>query len=156
MITYEELVEETPAILDDDSALPINLKGIYVETSLTKMILINKNIATTTERKCILAEELGHHYTSTGDIIDQSDINHRKQELKARQWGYDRLVPLSSLVQAYHARVKGKFELAEYLGVTEEFLQAAIDRYKSIYGIHTTLDNYIIRFEPLGIAELFE
>ena len=37
------------------------------------VIGINKKIRSTTERTCILAEELGHHYTTVGNIIDLSD-----------------------------------------------------------------------------------
>ncbi len=104
----------------------------------------------------MLAEELGHYHTSSGDILDQRDSMNRKQELRARRWAYERLIPLDRLVDAYKARVKGRFELAEYLGVTEPFLQSAIDRYRDKYGVFTMLDDrYIIYFEPLGVAEIF-
>ncbi|MNW65366.1 hypothetical protein D3C74_437450 [compost metagenome] len=99
---------------------------------------------------------MGHHYKTVGDITDQTKLKNRQQELRARQWGYERLVPLSAIVQAYHARVKGRYEIAEYLDVTEEFLQASIDRYRSKYGLYTTWENYIIYFDHLGVAEIFE
>ncbi|GAA0382367.1 ImmA/IrrE family metallo-endopeptidase [Paenibacillus motobuensis] len=156
MISYEDLAQEVPIIFDDNAVLPTGLKGIFIESSVADMILLNKTIETDTERKCILSEELGHYYLTVGDITDQSKLENQQQELKARQWGYDKLVPLSAIVQAYHARIKGRFELAEYLGVTEEFLQASIDRYFNKYGICTTWNNYIIYFDPLGVAEMFE
>ncbi|WP_059048923.1 ImmA/IrrE family metallo-endopeptidase [Paenibacillus senegalimassiliensis] len=106
------------------------------------------------EKLCALSEELGHHYTSAGNILDQSDIRKRKQELRARQWGYQRLIPLSSIVQAYGTGAKCRYEIADFLGVTEEFLQAAIDRYSEKYGVFTTMDNYIIFFEPLRVIEV--
>ena len=46
------------------------IKGLYCDG----YIAINKDIETETERACILAEELGHYYTSSGDIIDQRNI----------------------------------------------------------------------------------
>ncbi|WP_068779626.1 ImmA/IrrE family metallo-endopeptidase [Paenibacillus sp. GM2] len=156
MISYEDLAKEVPIIFDDNAVLPTGLKGIFIESSVADMILLNKNIETNTERKCILSEELGHYYRTVGDITDQSKLENQQQELRARQWGYEKLVPLPSLVQAFHARIKGRFELAEYLRVTEEFLQASIDRYSSKYGIYTTWENYIIYFNPLGVAEMFE
>ncbi|MNW49936.1 hypothetical protein D3C74_273710 [compost metagenome] len=155
MVNYEELKKEVPITLDDKSALPEWLKGIYIESSVGDMILLNQNLETDRERKCILVEELGHHYKTVGDITDQTKLVNQQQELRARQWGYERLVPLSAIVQAFHARIKGRYELAEYLDVTEEFLQACIDRYQSKYGILTTWENYIIRFDPLGVAEIF-
>ena len=36
-----------------------------------------------TEKACVLAEELGHHYTTVGDIIDQKESENRKQELNS-------------------------------------------------------------------------
>ena len=38
----------------------------------------------TVNKTCTLAEELGHYYTTTGDIIDQEDTSNRKQEYRAR------------------------------------------------------------------------
>ncbi len=38
----------------------------------------------TVDKTCTLAEELGHYYTTTGDIIDQEDTSNRKQEYRAR------------------------------------------------------------------------
>ena len=37
-------------------------------------IAIRKDIPTQTEKACVLAEELGHYYTSSGDIMDQNII----------------------------------------------------------------------------------
>lgn len=59
-------------------------KGLYADN----IIWINKYLPTSVEKACILAEELGHHYTTAGDILDQNDIENCKQELKA----YDSLL----------------------------------------------------------------
>lgn len=127
------------------------IKGLYSDG----VIWINRFIPTLAEKACILAEELGHHYTSVGNIIDPADIRNRKQELRARDWAYTRLVPLSKIVQAYHAGVTDRYELAEYLGVSEQFLQAAIDRYREKYGTYTIVDGHIVYFDPLAVAEFF-
>ena len=58
-----------------------------------KSIYIRKDM-TPTEKACVLAEELGHHYTTVGNILDQSDVGNRKQELKARLWAYDKHIGL--------------------------------------------------------------
>ncbi|WP_068786651.1 ImmA/IrrE family metallo-endopeptidase [Paenibacillus phocaensis] len=155
MISYDQLKQEVTVIFDDKAALPDWLKGIYIESGAGDMILLNKNLRTDRERKCVLVEEMGHQYKTVGDITDQSKLVNQQQELRARQWGYERLVPLSAIVQAYKAKVKGRYEIAEYLDVTEEFLQACIDRYRNKYGTYTVWENYIIYFEPLGVAEMF-
>ncbi|MEK5390171.1 ImmA/IrrE family metallo-endopeptidase [Margalitia sp. FSL K6-0131] len=124
------------------------IKGLYSDN----VIWINKKIKNTIEKACILAEELGHHFTSGGDILDQNTIINRKQELKARSWAYEKLIPLRKIVQAQKDGVKNRFELAEYLGVTEDFLQHALDRYKEKYGIYTFVDGKRLELDPLNVC----
>lgn len=106
------------------------------------------------EKKCVLAEELGHHYTTSGDILEEKTIPDRKQELQARLWAYDKLIGLMGIVNSYKAGCRNQHEMAEYLEVDEQFLVAALERYTSKYGKYTTIDNYMISFEPLGVLEL--
>lgn len=107
-----------------------------------------KSSLTMTQKKCVLAEELGHFHTTVGDILDQNICQNRKQELKARLWSYDKLIGLKGIIASYKHGCQSINEIAEYLDITEEFLSDAIDRYRSKYGVFTKLDNYIIYFEP--------
>lgn len=130
-----------------------NLNGLYCDN----VIAIGSGISTTAERACILAEELGHYHTTVGDILDQTQLDNRKQEKRARRWSYEKLVPLIKLVQAYKSGAKNRFELAEYLDVTNEFLENAIGHYKEKHGLFYRIDDkYCICFEPLWILESFE
>ena len=107
------------------------------------------------EKKCVLAEELGHYHTTSGDILVQNNVSDHKQELHARLWAYNKLIGLTGILQAYQAGCRNIYEMAEYLDVTEALLTEAIASYKRKYGIFTTLDNYVIYFEPsLGVFEL--
>ncbi|MEK4381135.1 ImmA/IrrE family metallo-endopeptidase [Aeribacillus sp. FSL K6-2848] len=153
-MTYENLLREAQQHGIDTYEKPMTptIKGLYSD----KVIWINKNIPTNDEKACILAEELGHYHTSSGNILDQSKISNRKQELRARTWAYERLVPLQKIVQAHKSGVRNRYELAEYLGITEDFLVAAIKRYKEKYGLYFSIENYTICFEPLGVMELFD
>src|SRR5690625_1289 len=128
------------------------IKGLYSDN----IIWINKKIQSTTEKACILAEELGHYHTSFGDILDQSKIMNRKQEILARSWAYKRLVPLEKIISAHKNNVRNKYELADFLNITEEFLMEALRRYKDEYGLYTRIDNFTIYFEPLSVVEMFE
>ena len=101
-----------------------------------------------TNKKCVLAEELGHHYTTVGNILDQSDTGNRKQEEQARIWAYDHLVGLTGIIDCYKAGCRTISEMADALEVTEEFLREALERYRQKYGIYTTIGHYIIYFEP--------
>ena len=109
-----------------------------------------------TQKKCVLAEELGHFHTTVGNILDQSSAENRKQEQRARAWAYNRLIGLNRLISAYNHGCRSAYEVAHYLDVTEEFLKEAVECYKQKYGIYARIDNYIIYFEPqLAVVEMF-
>mgnify|MGYP003379396717 FL=1 len=114
-----------------------------------------EKIETSAEKSCILAEELGHHYTTVGNILDQSSVSNRKQELRARMWAYNKLIGLIGIIKSYEHGCQSYHEMAEYLDVTEEFLRDALEKYRQKYGVCTTVDNYIIYFEPgLGVVKM--
>lgn len=118
-------------------------------------IAIRKDIDTSAEKTCILAEELGHHHTSVGDILDMSDSGNRKQERQARLWGYNKLIGLSGLIKSFEAGCQNRFEVAEYLGVTEEYLCECLNTYRDKYGVGVTVDDYYIMFIPhLAIGKM--
>ena len=148
---YEKLLQEAhnERIEVVDITFKGRIKGLYYN----QVIALNKNIDTIAEKTCILAEELGHYYTTAGNILDQKKIQNRKLERRARAWAYKKLVPLYKLVEAYKDGIKNRFELAEYLQVTEEFLDEALKYYKEKYGMYYRLGKYWICFEPLGILE---
>ncbi|MEI6132818.1 MAG: ImmA/IrrE family metallo-endopeptidase [Bacillota bacterium] len=126
----------------------LKIKGLCVNDT----ILINRRLETTAERECVIAEELGHYHLNCGNILDLQDTAKRKEELKAKRWAYRTLVSLQSLISAYDSGIQSRFELAEYLNVTEVFLQEAVDYYRIKYGIYLEENEYIICFEPLYIA----
>lgn len=147
MSTYEELQDQACAdgidVMDYEFNSP-NIKGLYCNNT----VAISKSISTQAEKSCVLAEELGHHYTTVGDIIDQTEVSNRKQEYRARLFGYNLKIGLIGIVHAYEAGCRSLYEMAEYLDATEEYLKEALDCYHSIHGVYATLDNYIIFFEP--------
>ena len=108
----------------------------------------------TVEKTCVLAEELGHHHTSVGNILDMNDIRNRKQERQARLWGYNKLIGLTGIIRAFRAGCQSRHEIAELLDVTEEYLQECVDCYRDKYGVCTEVDNYTIYFIPhLAVME---
>lgn len=119
-------------------------------------IFINKSL-NDKEKYCVLAEELGHYETSYGNILDQNNINNVKQELKARRWGYKHIVSLEGIIEAFENNCLNEYEMAEYLGVTDEYFKECIEDYKRQYGLSCKLGKYYIVFEPrLGIYKNFE
>jgi phosphoribosylanthranilate isomerase len=153
-MTYEKLLKEADgqAVQVYERKMKSTIKGLYSDN----IIWVNKTVPTSTEKACILAEELGHHHTSSGDILDQSSLSNRKQERRALNWAYQKLVPLSSIVAAHKLVIRNRNELAEYLQVTEEFLDSALNWYREKYGLYVVLEGYTVCLEPLGVLELFE
>lgn len=151
-MNYENLLieSENQNLIVKEKDLPGYKGRIY-----KNRVAIRRNLSTT-EKACVLAEELGHHYTTVGNILDQSKAENRKQERRARLWAYKKAFDLIDLVSAYKYGCRNRYEVAEYLGVTESFLQEALDTYKEKYGIYTKVDRYAVYFEPLGILEMYE
>ena len=152
-MNYEELQIQNSTLHIKEMCLSDveGLKGLYVDGNIAiKMDMTN------TEKACVLAEELGHHYTTVGNILDQSKTENRKQERRARLWAYRKMFDVIDLISAYKYGCRNQYELAEYLGVTEQFLEDALHTYKEKYGLYTKIDRYIICFEPLTVGEICE
>ena len=120
-----------------------NIKGLYCDG----VVAIREDM-TIPEKTCALAEELGHHETSVGNILDMTSAANRKQERQARFWAYNKQIGLFGLVRAFEHGCQNRFEIAEYLEVTEEFLEECIECYRNKYGICKRLDNYVVYFIP--------
>lgn len=152
ILNYEKLLMES-----DSHGLIVKEKALKYNDGRIKgnRIAIRKDIKTHTEKGCVLAEELGHYHTTVGNILDQNNTGNRKQEQRARAWAYNKMIGLIGIIKAYEHGCYSLHETADYLNVTEEFLNEALTYYKNKHGIYTTVDNYIIYFEPsLGIGKL--
>lgn len=152
MNAYEALLDEAC-----DMGLTVKEKPLKYNNGRIKgnRIAIRQDIDTEKEKACVLAEELGHYYTSVGNILDMTSAVNRKQERQARLHGYNRLIGLIGLVNAYEHGCQSRYEIAEYLEVTEEFLEECIECYRNKYGICKQVDNYVVYFIPqLSVMKL--
>lgn len=127
------------------------LNGLYINGSIAV-----RSGMTSAQTADTLAEELEHHYTTVGNILNFNSVSNRKQERIARLRAYDRRIGLSGIIQGYRSHCQNRHEFAECLGVTEEFLQEALDCYREKYGVCINIDGYTIFFEPsLAVMERF-
>ena len=151
MTNYEKLLDLADQEGLDIFELPFQAyDGLIVDNRIG----IRKDMSGV-QKACVLAEELGHHHTTIGNILDQSNTENRKQELRARVWAYNKMIGLTGLLRAYQHGCRNRFEVAEYLDVTEEFLMKCLGYYRNRYGACTRVDNYVIYFEPhLFIADM--
>ena len=154
MTKFEQLAQEA-----NDNGLEVlemafrsnRIKGLYCNST----IAINDKLKDSRNKACILAEEIAHHDLTVGNILEQSNTQNRKQEMLARMSAYNRMIGLIGLINAFNAGCRNRFEIAEYLDVTEEFLIDALEAYRNKFGEYTTIDEYVIYFEPyLSIAKM--
>ena len=145
MNSYEILLSEA-----SENGLVVKEKPLKYNNGRIKgsRVAIRQDLSTSVEKACVLAEELGHHYTSYGNILDQSDTSNRKQELRARAWAYNKQIGLLGLIRAYEHGCRNRFEIAEYLEVTEEVLEECLIFYRNKYGVCANVDNYVVYFIP--------
>lgn len=152
MTIHEHLLDEAAEndikVITDN--IPVRtLKGLYCN----RMIVLDKCLGTTAEKACVLAEELGHHHTTAGKILDESTVMNVKQENRARSWAYEKVVPIRSIIEASEMMIGNREDFAEHMGVTEEFLEQAIRHYEVKYDNRFELDGYVIVFSPLGVMK---
>lgn len=126
MTTYEKLLNEAyeNGITVKEKPLKSGDGRIY-----NNRIAIRESIETTATKSCVLAEELGHYYTTVGNILDQSDTNNRKQENIARRWAFQKLLPFENIIFAVQDGHVDTWDIAEYLDVDEAFLKDALRHY---------------------------
>ena len=111
MNSYESLLEEAcrdGVEVYDYPFTSERIRGLYCD----RAIAIRQGM-TTVEKSCVLAEELGHHHTTAGQIIDLDSVENRKQERMARLWAYNKRIGLSGIIQGYRKHCRNLHELAE-------------------------------------------
>ena len=130
-----------------------NIKGLYCDG----VVGISDSLENSTQKRCVLAEEMGHHHTSNGNILTMSSASNRQQEHRARLWGYQKLIDLDSIIAAYENHCTNFYETAEFLNVTEQFLADTINAYMHKYGCYIKHKNYIIEFgyNSVGVIKNF-
>ena len=100
--------------------------GLYVYDDIP-MIGIDKSIKDNLFlSRCVLAEELGHHFTSVGRSIyycrSLRNINVCKSEHKALRWAAWYLIPRGSIKLALLDGADTVKKMAHYFRVTEEMI----------------------------------
>lgn len=146
-MTYDELLNE----MDEKNCrihemnFTSNAKGLCINND----VFIRKDLNGNVERKCILAEELGHIMTTCGNILDRSLPENQKQENRARGYAYDLLIGLDGLLLAYGKHCRTADEFVDFLDVTKPFFEEALEYYRKKYGSHISYRGYEIMFDPV-------
>lgn len=117
MTMYENLLSEYEQKVCIEER-PMKNDGLYCDG----FVWLNKYLSEN-RKLCILAEELGHHETTVGNILDQKNLNNAKQEHIARVWAYNKLLSIARIIDAVSHGHTDIWDMADYLGVDEGFLR---------------------------------
>ena len=108
---------------------------------MTRDIYINHNL-TEREKYEVLQEEFAHYDYTVGDIASGDSEADKKQEALARSKAMERTVTLDGLIHCYFNHAWSLEEVADYFGVTEKYVQKAIQNYRNKYGLVFRYDGY--------------
>lgn len=134
--------------------LPDPIKGLYFSHDDFHAITLSSALDTSPERVTVLAEELGHYHTTPINLFTAPAPLASLYERRAAAWAANALMPLHSIVTAWRAGVRSRWELAEHLGVTEEFAVRALELHRARCGLSTHCDGCLITFDLLHIVEV--
>ena len=152
MTKFEQLLDiaekENIIIKFVDEIPEVFAEALYISKFGIRMILMANILKSNPIRMTeVLAEELGHHFTSMGDNIEPKNyfdkVNIDKCEAKALRWACNFLVPKNELIDELRKRPASIDELADglsvsrdilmqsfyYLSLNNEYLQIEDDRY---------------------------
>lgn len=117
---YERGILVMQNILDENS----EYHGFFLEVHGQPVILINRH-KTTAEKTIALMEELAHHETTTGNILDQTKVENRKAEKYARVRMYEGLLP--AIQSAIRNGSVFHWEVAEEADIPHETLLEIVE-----------------------------
>lgn len=131
MTKFEQLLDiaekENIIIKFVDEIPEVFAEALYISKFGIRMILMANILKNNTIRMTeVLAEELGHHFTSMGDNIEPKNyfdkVNIDKCEAKALRWACNFLVPKDELIDELRKRPTSIDELADGLSVSRDIL----------------------------------
>ncbi len=122
-------IAEREGVTVDRFSLPEN-SSVSVKNGEDLYIGLDNAVSGAEEKVC-LAHELGHCVTfSFYNIYSALDIR-EKHERRAQNWAIKKLIPKSSYKKALLSGYDNVYTLAEYFGVTTEFMRKAVEYYKT-------------------------
>lgn len=128
-----QIIEKENIIFEETNIQYENLTGIYINIpEIPPTIGISKLIA---NDRCkylsIIAEELGHHFTSAGNLTIESknyseNLLKSKKENKAKIWAANFLISDEDFVQALYKCISTSCDMCDCFNVTSEILHYKI------------------------------
>lgn len=102
-------------------------KAATIKQESEYCIYINRNIINTaSEEKCVIAHEIGHCMTGATHVLSSSHDLIEKHEYKANKYAVMKLITRNQLKKAIKKGHTEVWDIAEYFGVTEDFIIKAL------------------------------
>ncbi len=127
IIEKEDIIyEEINVRFENSLGIYLNILGLPATIGISKCILNNR-----CKYISVLAEELGHHFTSLGNLtIESKNYSERlmknKQEHKAKSWAANFLISDEDFIQALYDCISTPCDMCEHFNVTNEILEYKI------------------------------
>ncbi len=127
IIERENIIfEEINTKYTTSSGIYLNTPGIPPTIGISKFILDNR-----CKYLSILAEELGHHFTSLGNLTIESKnyskkLMKNKQEHKAKSWAANFIISDEDFIQSLYDYICTSCDMCEHFNVTDEMLEYKI------------------------------
>lgn len=108
-------------------ALYLSIKGKHF-IAIAYSVLADKRYL-----RCVLAEELGHHFTTAWDCRPKKILRYKdrlrisKEEYKARKWAAQFLMPFHELEKAIRNGIHEVWDLADHFCVTEDMVKFRLE-----------------------------
>lgn len=128
-----QIIKNENIVFEETNIQYKDLKGIYLTVpGIPPTIGISKSIA---NDRCkyisLIAEELGHHFTSVGNLIINSEnysekLQKNKKENIAKKWAANFLISDEDFVRALYKCISTSCDMCEYFNVTNEILNYKI------------------------------
>ena len=122
-------IAEQSGIQVDRCDLKLNrsISAIYMDKLF---VGLDKSISGAEERVC-LAHEIGHCETcSFYNIYSPLDVR-GKHERRANVWAIKAMIPYADYIKALKKGKTNIYSLADFFGVTEDFMRKAVEYYNS-------------------------
>lgn len=94
------------------------------------------------DKQVILTEEFMHMLTSVGVIVNQSQLDNRRQERLAKSMTYKHMLSLDYILNCYNHEIYELPEIANELDLPVEFIKNALEYFKTQIGTHGRYKNY--------------
>ena len=134
IVDLYKIIEKENILYEETDLSKLKSKGLYMKLEGYKpMIFIDKRIINNANTYIsILSEELGHYFTTHGDLVEESQSNNDslikiKKENLAREWASNFLINNDEFVQALLDCINTKYDMCEYFNVNYEILDTKIN-----------------------------